>query len=152
METPRQSDRRYALYRLLNVARAVLGMQEEDYRVLLARHGATARNGKVSATTLDLAGLEAVLDELRAKGFKPRGRAIHNATDWRKPRIAKITAIWCALADAGVVRDRGEAAMLKFCTRITRKARLEWARSEDLNNCIQALRAWARQAGVALDE
>jgi phage gp16-like protein len=152
METPRQKDRRYRLYAMLQVAKAQLGMEDADYRTLLARHGAKAADGKISATTMDFGGLIDAIDEMKSKGFRPKGKSIHNAADWRKPRIAKITAIWCALADAGVIKNRSEASMLKFCARITHKARLEWAQSEDLNNCIQALRAWAKNSGVVLAE
>jgi phage gp16-like protein len=152
MERPDQNDRRYELYKLLNVARATLRMADEDYRYLLARHGATERDGKISATTMDIPSLSAALDEMRKKGFTPQGKTLANAADWRKPRIAKITAIWCALADAGVIKNRGEASMIKFCARITGKPRLEWAQAKDLSACIQALRAWAKNSGVTLEE
>ena len=66
MEKPHQKDERYHLYTLLNVGRSALRMEEEDYRALLARHGAQARDGKVSATTMDVPGLTAALEELRA--------------------------------------------------------------------------------------
>lgn len=151
-ESPRQDAFRHHLYRLLVVGKRELHMEEEDYRALLERHGASLIGDKHSATTMTIDGLKAVLDEMRAKGFTPQGKTLANAADWRKPRIAKITAIWCALADAGVIRNRGEAAMVKFCARITGKARLEWAESEDLNACIQALRAWAKNTGVKLEE
>lgn len=151
-ESPRQDAFRHQLYRLLVVGKRALRMEEEDYRALLARHGASLIGDKYSATTMTIDGLQAAMTEMRQKGFTPQGKTLANATDWRKPRIAKITAIWCALADAGVVKNRGEAAMVKFCARITGKARLEWAESEDLNACIQALRAWAKNTGVKLEE
>jgi phage gp16-like protein len=151
-ESPRQDAFRHRLYRLLVVGKRALHMEEDSYRALLERHGASLIGDKYSATTMTIDGLKAALDEMRAKGFAPQGKALATAAAWRKPRIAKITAIWCALADAGVIRNRGEAAMVKFCARITGKARLEWAESEDLNNCIQALRAWAQNTGVKLEE
>lgn len=151
-ESPRQDAFRHRLYRLLVVGKRELHMEEDSYRALLARHGAGLIGDKHSATTMTIDGLKDALDEMRAKGFAPQGKTLANAADWRKPRIAKITAIWCTLADAGVVKNRGEAAMVKFCARITGKARLEWAESEDLNACIQALRAWAKNTGVKLEE
>ena len=151
-ESPRQDAFRHRLYRLLVVGKRELHMEEDSYRAMLERHGASLIGDKYSATTMTIDGLKAALDEMRAKGFAPQGKTLAGATDWRKPRIAKITAIWCALADAGVIRNRGEAAMVKFCARITGKARLEWAESEDLNACIQALRAWAKNTGVKLEE
>jgi phage gp16-like protein len=151
-ETPRQDAYRHHLYRVLMAGKRCLSMEEEDYRKILERNGASLIGDKYSATTMTIDGLKAAIDEMRAKGFTPQGKTLATAAAWRKPRIAKITAIWCALADAGVVKNRGEAAMVKFCARITGKARLEWAESEDLNNCIQALRAWAKNTGVKLEE
>ena len=85
--------------------------------------------------------------------FKPTKSKTSKASpsDWRAARIAKITALWCALADAGVVRGRGESAMVKWCARLTHKARLEWASSNDLNQCIEGLKDWAQREGVKLD-
>jgi hypothetical protein len=151
-ESPRQDAFRHHLYKLLVVGKRELRMEEEDYRCLLERHGAGLIGDKHSATTMTIDGLKAALDEMRAKGFTPQGKTLAGAADWRKPRIAKITALWCTLADAGVIKNRSEASMIKFCARLTHKPRLEWASANDLNACIQALRAWAKNTGVKLDE
>ncbi len=151
METMRQQDERYRLYKLLAVGKKALGMDDDSFRAMLERHGAKAVDGVPSRTTMSLDGLRDVAAEMKQKGFRP-SRGGQGATAWRKPRIQKITAIWCALADAGVVRDRGEPALLKFASRITRKARLEWASSDDLNACIETLKKWAAREGVQLDD
>lgn len=142
---------RNLLYRLLQVAKRDLHMEDEDYRALLARHGATDKDGRISASTMQPWQLDNALKEMKEKGFKPTGSTKRQATRWRKPRIDKITALWCALADAGVVRDRSEAAMLKWCARITRKARLEWANDNDFNACIEGLKSWAARERVKLE-
>lgn len=131
-------------YRLLQVGKRELGMDDADYRELLRRNGAKEKNGKYSATTMAVGELMQAVAEMRQKGFKPK----KGNTTWRDPRIKKITAIWIALADAGVVRDRSEAAMIKWCSRITNKARLEWAGSNELNACVEGLKEWARREEV----
>lgn len=155
MESPRQRDERFRLYRLLAIGQKQLGWDDEFYRdVFLVKHGATEKGGRISASTLDLPGLEAALADMMRCGFVPKAKrgSVAAVSDWRKPRIKKITAVWCALADAGVVRNRTEAAMVKWCARITGKAKLQWARPDDLNNCIEALKGWALREGVELDD
>ncbi len=125
-----------------------LHMADEDYRELLHRHGAGKKNGKYSATTMSVAGLMQAVGEMRRMGFKPRA----GGGDWRQPRIEKITALWITLADSGVVRDRSEAAMARWCSRITRKTRLDRAASYELNARIEGLKEWAQRERVPLLE
>lgn len=153
MEKPRQKDDRYRLYKLLEVGKRELRMDDDSFRAMLARHGATEKDGHPSRQTMSIPDLDAALREMRAKGFKPRprrGRA-RNMEDWRAERIKKITALWCALADAGVVHNRSEKAMVAWCAGITKKARLQWTTTVDLNNCIEGLKRWAAREGVKLD-
>ncbi len=146
-----KADPRKHLYTLLQVGRADIGMDEEAYRLFLARHGAKQVKGRYSATTMPIGGLEAALEEMKAKGFKPTGKSRPRSQDWRRPRIEKITALWCALADAGVVRDRSEAAMVKWCAHHTKTAQLEWAKSAGLNACIEGLKSWSLREGVGVE-
>lgn len=148
-----QHNTRHRYYKLLQVGKRALGMEDDDYRALLARHGAQEVDGHVSATTLHIGALMAAVEEMKRKGFRPQGKAgsASNVVDWRKARIRKITALWCQLADAGVVRDRSESAMVKWCARTTHKARLQWATSHDLNACVEALKDWAHRERVKID-
>lgn len=152
VDTPRQTEDRHRLYRLLEVGRRQLQMDEDTFRQLLARHGAKERNGHPSRHTMSVPELDAAVREMRHKGFKPRPpRANGKVIDWRQARIAKITAIWCALADVGVVHNRSEQAMIRWCAGVTKVARLQWASSKTLNDCIEALKSWAAREGVPLD-
>ncbi len=144
--------RRTRYYQLLAVGKRELCMSDDAYRQLLARHGATDVEGRISATTLPLPTLSHVVDEMVRLGFRPKRTAVSRIADWRKPRIAKITRLWNVLADAGVVRQPGEAAMTKWCARLTGVARLDWATSRKLNDCIEALKDWARREKVKIDE
>ncbi|MBI3771431.1 MAG: regulatory protein GemA [Gammaproteobacteria bacterium] len=146
------TNNRHRYYTLLQVGRQQLGWDDDVYRAFLAAHGAKEQDGHVSATTMSIGALVAAVEAMKAKGFKPASKRSSGKTeDWRTARVNKIIAIWCQLADAGVMYDRSEKAMLKFCAAITGKARLEWASSPDLNRCIEVLKDKARHAGVTLN-
>jgi len=148
-----ESKQRY--YKLLPIAKRQLGWDEEFYRnVFLKKHGAKIKDGKYSASTMSLGQLMQAYTYAKKCGFKPRPKKSSpaNVVDWRAARIKKITALWCALADAGVVRDRSEKAMLSYCTRITKKQRLQWYLSHELNKCIESLKSWAAREKVILSE
>lgn len=141
---------------MLNIGKADLGWEEDFYRnTFLKRHGATDKNGKISAATMNITQLRLAFAEMKRMGFIPKKKAGDNnnsesMSDWRDGRIKKITALWCALADAGVVKDRSEKAMQHWCSRLTHKAVLQWATSNGLNNCIEALKNWAEREHVRI--
>ena len=145
---------RTRLYKLLAIGRRQLGMDEETYRAFLAAQGATAIDGRISAKSMTPAQLHSAVEAMKSKGFRPTppAKSASNTPGWRKARIDKITALWCALADAGVVQHRDEAAMVKWCATITRKARLQWASSQDLNKCVEGLKAWGTREGVHVEK
>lgn len=128
-------------------------LNEVDYRYILRDCGAKLVDDKYSATTLDIAGLINAMDEMKKRGFVPLSRGARSARNntWRKPRIDKITALWCRLADAGVIHNRSDAGMQRYCMRITKKSKLEWASSDDLNACIESLKSMAHRERVKLD-
>ena len=152
---PKTNHQRTKYYRLIHAGLKSLGWAGDsaEYQGLLQRYGAQVVDGRYSKSTLTIGGLMAVVDDMKRHGFKPTKSKTSKASpsDWRAARIAKITALWCALVDAGVVRGRGESAMVKWCARLTHKARLEWASSADLNRCIEGLKDWAQREGVKLD-
>jgi len=148
VDISRKKDDRVRLYKLLEVGRRELRMSDEAFRQLLARHGAKERDGHPSRKTMSLSQLAATVDEMCVKGFRPRPKGGARVSDWRAARVAKLRAMWIALADAGVVRDRSDKALIMFCARITGIARIEWLPSRKLSDCVTALRTWARREGV----
>jgi len=145
---------RTRLYTLLNVGRTRLGWDDELYRAVLSQYGAKEKDGKVSATTMTLGQLEQMLTHMKKCGFKPRAKAgsASNISDWRAPRIKKISALWIALAEAGVVDHREESAMVRWCAATAGCKRLQWANSQQLNQCVEGLKSWAKREGVKLNE
>ena len=156
METFHQGKQRTRCYQLLAIAKKQLMLDEDEYRSILRVRGAKLIDGKYSATSMDIAGLSLAVSDMEQRGFVRLSRGSRaergaDKKDWRSPRIKKITALWCTLADAGVIRNRSEVAMQKYCARITNKAKLEWASGDDLNKCIESLKSIAHRERVKLD-
>ena len=101
------------LYTLLAVGKKQLGWDEDKYRLFLQTHGAQQHSGKYSAASMNTSDIIAI-EAMKAAGFVPTRKA-GKKPDWREPRIRKITALWCALADAGEVRERGYTSMERWC-------------------------------------
>lgn len=144
---------RIKCYTLLAVGKKQLGWDDEFYRdVFLVKYGATKVNGRVSASTLEFGKLHEAVEAMKRSGFKPvKKGASSRMSDWRVPRIKKITALWFSLHKAEVIKNPSEIAMQKWCASITKKAKLEWATATDLNNCIEALKSWAHREHVKLE-
>lgn len=137
-------------YTLLRVGKQQLNMDDDTYRYFLEAHGATRKNGRISATTMTTGELVAAVEDMKKLGFTPVRKSALSTSNWRQPRIKKITALWCTLADAGVVTNRSEEAMQAFCKSVMKSDKLQWANPYDLNNCIEALKAMADRNGVEL--
>jgi hypothetical protein len=147
---------RKRLYTLLAVANRDLaesrpGWSDEDYRLILRQCGAQDVKGTPSATTMTEQQMKTALARFKALGFTVRSNK--PAGSWRAPRIAKITALWNALADAGVVKYRDQRAMEGFLRRQVRGLNhLQWGTTEQLNQCVEILKQWAKRTGVKLDD
>lgn len=154
MATKRPPTPKQRCFTLLAIGKKDLGWDDDFYRdEFLPLHGATKNNGRFSASTMDIHQLHSALEAMKQSGFKPKSKksASGNLSNWRTARIKKITALWLALHKAGIVREPSEVAMQRWCSSLTKKAKLDWAQSADLNNCIEALKSWAKREHVELD-
>lgn len=135
---------RARLIRVIHVGKRELGMDEDTYRDFLKN-----LTGKRSCSALSEDQLRIVRDAMKKKGFhvkpKSKGKRAGNA---KQPRINKITALWCALADAGVVENKSWEAMEAWCKTKTEGRPLAWAEPQELNKCIEALKSWSAREGV----
>lgn len=146
-------DNRARYYRLLAIGKSQLGWDDAFYYdTWLPTQGATLKAGKVSATTLSIGQLSQAVERMKALGFKPTGKKFTHDQDWRKPRIGKLNALWLAMAAAGVVQDKSQDALERWCKNHHQKDRLQWASSKELNSCIEQLKAWASRCDVELDQ
>lgn len=150
------SSRRDRLYKLLAVGNRELansrpGWCDEDYRLILKQCGARLVGDRYSATSMSESQLEAALARLKERGF--RIRQPRSGASWRAPRIKKLNAMWCALADAGVVRNRSQSAMETFCRkRVRGMTQLQWATTEQLNQAVEELKQWCIRCGVEVKD
>lgn len=146
---------RNALYRRLRVAynwaqTNLPEWRDDDYRNVLKIHGAAMVDGKYSATTMSHQQMEEAFRFFQKKGFrlqrKPTSKKDRN---WRKPRIAKLNAMWCALADAGHVENKSESAMAAWCRHNVKDlTQLQWADSDQLNKAVEMLKSYCKRCDV----
>lgn len=93
---------------------------DEIHRDLLTRHGAVEMNGRVSASTMNVPQLSAVLDDYERRGW-PRRRQIFAGNNVNKkvtPSIAMIVKLWAKLGQSGKVDKATRPALLAWCSRM----------------------------------
>ena len=150
MPTKRKLTDRERAYALLAIGRRDLGWSEARYREHLREHGARDHRGRPSASTMDYAQIDAALQGMVAAGWQQTATTERSIVGRCPPARArqwkKITALWIALAEAGIVRDRREPAMLAWCDRLISEDRREWAGPGSLARCIEALKDWQARA------
>jgi len=131
---------RKRLIRLIHVAKTQLGLSDDEYRAVL--EGATGKN-----SCADMEGMEVkrAYDAMVRLGFKP-GPA-KNAAKSKSPQLAKMRAMWIELHGLGMVKDRSDAGLLKFCKRLTGVDRLEWLTPAQASKAIEGLKAMRQRAG-----
>jgi phage gp16-like protein len=142
---------RQQYYKLFQVAKKQLNMDDDSYRALLYRCGATNKQGKISATTLSPLQLENVLQEFKHLGFmiitpKP-AQDSHGADAMRR----KLNLLWVSLGEFGVVRNPELTALEKWARRYT-KHPLRDATPRELNIMIEALKKWGVRSGLKYNE
>ncbi len=86
-----------ALKAKVQIGKKQLGMADDAYRALLAR----LANGKTSSTQLTVAELERVLEDMKAKGFKPTQPKVGKRPRPPESREALMGKVEALLASAG---------------------------------------------------
>lgn len=144
----------------VQIARRDLGLDEDTYRSILER-----LTGRTSSSACSDAELGRVLDEFKAKGWKPkviaggkiRGRSgtvilddplsPFRAQPADHPSARKARALWISLWNLGEVRDSSEAALEAFARRQLKVEQLQWADQGLTYKLIEALKGMATRAG-----
>lgn len=126
---------------LIHVAKNQLKLSDDEYRAVL--EGATGKN-----SCSDMVGLELkhAYDAMVRLGFKP-GPGPNKAAKAKSPQISKLRAQWIELHGLGLVKDRSDAGLRKFCKRLTGVDRLEWLTSAQASKAIEGLKAMRQRAG-----
>ncbi len=102
-------------------AKNLPGWCDETHRDLLTRHGAVMIDGRVSASTLNVPQLDAVLDDYERRGWS-RQRKVFGAGQGAAAKpvpagIAHLVRLWGKLGQAGKVANASRPALLAFCAR-----------------------------------
>jgi phage gp16-like protein len=125
-----------------------LGMIDDDYRAILIRIA-----GVTSAGDCTDAQLADVIEELKAKGFRPKV----TAGKPRQPKPAdhamagKARAMWISLHQLGAIDNPSERALEGFAQRQLGVERLQWADQRMGYKLIEALKAMAERHGWSQD-
>jgi phage gp16-like protein len=134
---------RRAMLAKVHLAKKELGLADDDYRAVLLRVAGVQSAG--DCTDAQLAGL---LDDLKAKGFKPKTIAkpqARRAAD--HPTARKARAMWISLHQLGAIANPSEQALEAFAQRQLGVERLQWADQSLGYRLIEALKAMAERHG-----
>ncbi|HDG1667442.1 TPA: regulatory protein GemA [Kluyvera ascorbata] len=127
--------------KLIHVARRSLGLDDETYRVFLD----SVVPGKRSCRDMSAQQLQAVLDALKERGFKP----VSSKPKVSSGIVSKIRAVWFTMYNQGFVTSNDATAIDAYVKRITRQqnggegvAKLNWLRDEKARTVLESLKRW----------
>lgn len=130
----------------INIAKKALGWVKESdlvrgelYRDMLERV-----TGKRSTAGMNPGQHKLVLDEFKKLGWTPKKRK-PVGKDWRAPRIRYIKGLWQQLGALSLLDKPDEEGLTLFCKKLMKGDKLEWATSFELNNILEALKAWLKR-------
>jgi len=146
---------RNQIYAALAVTKKKACMDDDTYRLLLAKHGATEVNGKISAKTLTDEQLYAVLDDLKGDPPVPgkwqsdfRKRIIVRTEESTTDKTKVLIAIWTDLFNAGALTEcqTFQYAIWKGIDMWVENhfgvSKIDWLTEEQLDKAIHASREW----------
>ncbi len=151
------SNYKNSLKRTIKTGMNALCMDDATYRDMLERVSMrVSSKAKNSITKMTIAELEAVLNEMRNKGFAENNGKKTYSPKSARPMIQKITALWITMAQQGFVNDSSHQALLKFSRRQIAKKRkrerisilpasLESMSDDELSLIIEILKAWQKR-------
>ena len=137
MATKTPANARQRLIKLIHVGRRELGLDEPTYRTMLASAGKAD-----STSAMGVPALMAVLERMKATGFKIRPKAGDRPQTINRD-ASKVRALWLFLHALGAVRDPSEAALAAYVKRIAKVDDLRWARGDAVTALIETLKKWA---------
>ena len=129
----------------IHMVQKALGMTKEDAQAL--KLGIT---GKASAADMSVAQRRMVLAHLSTLQAIANGKPNQSNQSSRpssRPladdaQSQKIRALWLTLADAGMVRNRSEAALAAYVKRQTGVEALQWLQPAQASAVIESLKKW----------
>lgn len=136
---------RRSLIAKVHIAKAQLGLSEDDYRAVMLRV-----TGEMSAARCTDAQLVDLLKEFGGQGFTAKAKK-PGARPADHPVARKARALWISLHQLGAIDDPRETALEAFAQRQLGVAKLQWADQAQGYKAIEALKAIATRAGWEQD-
>lgn len=133
--TPRQ-----ALIKKVHVAKRELNMHDDDYRATLLKV-----TGKPSTKIMNVADLDAVMDEFKRLGWVEAAQYRRKQTS--PAHVRMIYGLWLEIGALGALRDPSKAGLRAFVKRQTGVAAPEFLRNfAEAKPVIEALKKMAERA------
>lgn len=94
----------------IHIGKSQLGLDDDTYRALLKGVA-----GKTSCSDMSFAQLHQVVEAMKQRGFKPKGKPSPKTRNLRiKSRVDKLRAIWITMGHCGHIMDASETALLHW--------------------------------------
>lgn len=120
-----------------------LGIEEDDRRDLFERV-----TGKRSLKEMTPKEHEAVIADLRSKGFRKDFKSASNRKKLQGKYAGKLQALWIGAWNLGIVNNRSDDALTAFIKRQTKVDHTRFLRyGDDANKAIEALKGWMARDG-----
>lgn len=129
--------------KLVQIGKRDLQLDDDMYRNLLEQI-----TGARSAKGLSETQLNAVVDAMKQRGFKPKAANAKSKPKARAAEVAKIRVIWLVMFEQGFLRSKTEVALNTYVKRMTKTSngqgvdRIEWLTSEKAAQVLEALKKW----------
>lgn len=123
----------------IHIARKDLGMEDDAYRAMLIDVAKVDSSAK-----LDFAGRHAVIHRMKQLGWKPKRKKIGPKSRRVTSQADKIRALWIELHELEIVRDKSEAALMKYVRRMTngQYAAPQFCDAATASRMIETLKKW----------
>ena len=142
----RAAQTRNALLGKVHIAKKQLKLSDDDYRSIVFRHCGAFSSAEASETELN-----AIVEEMKSKGFKPLprigGKRSNAGRAADHPSARKARAMWISLYQLGAIDNPSEAALEAFARRQVKTEKLQWANQSHVYKLIEALKAMGERDG-----
>lgn len=130
------------LIKLIHIAKRDLQLDDDTYRQLVI-----TVTDKSSTRDMTVPQLDNVLHAMKKRGFKIKSAKKASSTRPLddSPQSRKIRSLWLEMANAGIIRDRSEAALARWVKRETGVDSMQWLNSEQASVIIEKLKQWQRR-------
>lgn len=121
---------------MVHCARKDLALDEDTYRAVLEHV-----TGHSSCRDCTEGQLGAVVDQFRARGWKPKKQSKRSDS----PSVRKVWALWGALGESGALHTPTRAALRTYCKKLVGVEEPEWMSPEQIIRVIENLKSWEKR-------